>query len=74
MALKYPVLTGKIAERGISKSRIAEAIGISPRSFRNKMEGSTKFTWEEVCVIQERFFPDMQMKDLFSRTPDTRSA
>ena len=68
MALKYPVLTGKIAERGISKSKIAEAIGISPRSFRNKMDGNTKFTWEEVCIIQERFFPDMQMKDLFSRS------
>ena len=68
MAIKYPMLTGKIAERGISKSKIADAIGISPRSLRNKMDGNTSFTWEEVCTIQERFFPDMQMKDLFSRT------
>lgn len=68
MAIKYPILTGKIAERGISKTKIAEAIGISPRSFRNKMDGNTQFTWDEVCIIQERFFPDMQMKDLFTRT------
>lgn len=68
MAIKYPTLTGKIAERGISKSKIADAIGVSPRSLRNKMDGNTNFTWDEVCIIQERFFPDMQMKDLFSRT------
>ena len=68
MAIKYPVLAGKIVERGISRAKIAEAIGISARSFRNKMDGSTQFTWDEVCVIQERFFPDMHMKDLFTRT------
>lgn len=68
MAIKYPTLTGKIAERGISKAKIADAIGVSPRSLRNKMDGNTNFTWDEVCIIQERFFPDMQMKDLFSRS------
>ena len=68
MAIKYPVFAGKIAERGIAKTKMAEAIGVSNRTFRNKMEGITSFTWDEVCVIQERFFPDMQLKDLFART------
>ena len=68
MAIKYPILTGKIAERGIAKTKIAEAIGVSYRSFHNKMDGNTSFTWDEVCMIQERFFPDMQLKDLFART------
>ena len=68
MAIKYPILTGKIAERGIPKTRIAKAVGISPRSLRNKLDGNTNFTWDEVCIIQERFFPDISMKDLFSRS------
>ena len=71
MAIKYPVLAGKIVERGIAKTKIAEAIGVSGRSFKNKMDGVTNFTWDEVCIIQDRFFPDMQMKELLISTTVT---
>lgn len=68
MIIKYPVLEAKITDRGIKKIKIAEAINVSYRSFTNKLSGNTAFTWDEVCVVQERFFPDMELKDLFSRT------
>lgn len=68
MTIKYPVLEAKITDRGIKKNKIAEAINVSYRSFTNKLSGNTAFTWDEVCVVQERFFPDMELKDLFSRT------
>lgn len=67
MVVKYPVLVGEIAKRGIKKSVIAESIGVSTKTFYNKMAGFAPFTWPEACTIQERFFPDMD-KDLIFRS------
>lgn len=68
MAVKFPVLTSEIARRGMTKSKLAEAIGVSYRSFHNKMTGVSSFTWDEVNIIQERFFPDIDKDHLFSRS------
>ena len=65
MTPKYPVLAGAIAQRGIVKARIAQAMGISYRAFHNKMTGKSPLTWEELCVIQSQFFPDMSKDELF---------
>ena len=65
MVVKYPVLTGEIARRGMVRSRIAKAIGVSYRSFYNKMTGTAPFTWEEACTIQSQFFPDITKEELF---------
>ncbi len=64
--IKYPVLNGKMAERGISKTKMAIAIDAAPRTLHNKLTGKTSFTWEEVNIIQERFFPDVSLSVLFS--------
>lgn len=68
MAAKYPVFEDKISERGIKKKAIASAINVSYRTLKNKMAGDTAFTWDEVCTIQARFLPDMELKEIFSRT------
>lgn len=67
MATKFPVLNGEIANRGINKTVIARAIDVSYHSFYNKMIGVSPFTFEEACTIQERFFPDMDLRTLFRR-------
>ena len=67
MRIAYPRLTAEVARRGIKKSAIAEALGISGRSLYNKMSGAVPFTWPETCMIQHRFFPDMEKDDLFSK-------
>lgn len=66
----YPNLTAEVAKRGIKKSAIASALGISGRSLYNKMTGSVPFTWPETCTIQHRFFPDMDKDELFARADD----
>lgn len=66
MNIAYPNLTGEIAKRGVRKSAIASALGISGKSLQNKMKGSVPFTWPEVCTINARFFPDMRKEDLFA--------
>lgn len=69
MKAVYPVLISEIAKRGIKKRAIASKIGVSERSFYNKLYGVSSFTWEEICVIADCFFPDMASNkdELFSR-------
>ena len=68
MTNHYPVLEGEIAKRGVMKRAIAKALCISDGSLSNKLAGRTSFSWEEACVLQERFFPDISQELLFSRT------
>lgn len=63
----YPVLAGKMAERGIKKSTVAGALKCSMRAFYNKMNGVTDFTWSEACILQRRFFPDCSKEELLQR-------
>lgn len=67
MTTMFPVLNGEIANRGIAKTAIARALDISYHSFYNKMAGVSPFTFEEACMIQSRFFPDMDLQALFRK-------
>ena len=69
--MKYETLVAEIAKRGITKTAIARRLNISPRCFKNKLEGASDFTWSEACTMQNTFFPDMSKDDLLSTTPKT---
>lgn len=62
---KYNILDTKIYERGIKKNAISKKLKITPRAFSNKISGKAPFTWEQVCMIQENFFPDISKDELF---------
>ena len=62
----YPVLIGEIAKRGIKKKTIADSIGCGSKSLTNRLLGKVQFTWPEVQIIQQHFFPDVEVKDLFA--------
>ena len=64
--MQYPVLNGKISERGIRKSAIAETLGITPKAFSNKLSGKSRLTWPEACLIQSTYFPDLNKDYLYS--------
>lgn len=64
--MQYSILNGKIAERGIKKSTIAETLGITPKAFSNKLSGKSRLTWPEACIIQSKFFPDLDKDYLFT--------
>lgn len=63
----YPILFTEIDRRGIKKRAIANAIGVSDRTLNNKMRGVTEFTWPEVSVIRNTFFPDISVDVLFEK-------
>lgn len=69
--MRYATLAARIAERGIKKSAIASAVGITPRTLYNKIQGHGEFTWREVNVIRTRFFPDISLDTLFATTDRT---
>lgn len=63
----YPMLEREIAGRGIKKKAIAESLGLSYRSFSNKLSGKVPFTWPEVSAIRNHFFPDMTPEEIMAQ-------
>lgn len=63
--VRYPILAGEIAKRGIKKKDIAKSIGVCDKSLRNKLAGNAPFTWPEVKTIRHQFFPDLDPDYLF---------
>lgn len=64
----YPNLIGEISKRGIKRKVIAERLHICDRTLRKKIRGESSFTWEEVLIIRNCFFPDLTPEELFSRS------
>lgn len=63
----YPVLEQMIFERGIKKKDVAKALNITPRGLSLKLTGRRKFLWDEACIMQEQFFPDVDKDELLKR-------
>lgn len=70
MKVIYPELIGGLAMRSITKTKVAETLGISPRTLYSKLVGETEFTLSEANVIQRQFFPDVRQDKLFRRSDD----
>lgn len=63
---RYPVLAEKCRQLGIKKKQIAQTLGIDYKTFYNKWNGLTAFTWPEVCKIRQTYFPATASDELFS--------
>lgn len=61
----YRVLRGEMVKAGISVAKLAEKIGISEKSLRNKLNGTTDFTWPEAKTIRKIVNPNADMEELF---------
>lgn len=62
----YRVLRGEMVKENITISRLAQEIGVSEKTLRNKINGDTKFTWSEVCAIHTIVNPQMSKDELFA--------
>lgn len=49
--MSFDKLKGKMAERGVSQGKLADAIGITVQSLNAKINGRGQFTLEEVIKI-----------------------
>lgn len=60
----YPNLVGQIAARGISKSTVAATLKCTQKTLNSKLNGKSQFTWNEVCLMKNVLFPDLDISTL----------
>lgn len=63
----YPVLESEIAKKGIRKKDLAEMLDITYRTFSQKLNGKTEFTWSEVPSLNS-VFPSIPSVELLSHS------
>ncbi len=54
-------------EKNITLVDIADLLGIKYQTVREKINGDSDFKFQEALVIQEKFFPEYEIKFLFSK-------
>lgn len=61
----YPLLESEIILRKISKKDIYQLLDVQPNTFTLKLNGNLRFSLDEAIRIQETFFPDVSINQLF---------
>lgn len=61
----YQYLVYRMKVKGISNEMVYKALGVTEKTLRNKIQGITPFTWEEVKKIKQSFFPEENIEELF---------
>ena len=57
----------EMMKSNISIEEVAMCLGIHRNSVANKLKGESSFTIEESIKIQEKFFPNYELRYLFQR-------
>lgn len=63
----YNNLEAEIVRKRINKQDIAKEIGRTYRTLNLKIAGKYPFTYDEALAIQEKFFPEYDLKKLFKK-------
>lgn len=63
----YYRLKIEISRRGYTIEKFASKLSISEKSLRNKINGTTEFTWSEVLAIRDLIDPDMLLEELLKK-------
>lgn len=61
----FPVLESELAERGVTKKRIQKLIEVDYSTLVTKINGDRPFLLREAIAIQETYFPDISVNELF---------
>lgn len=63
----YYRLKFEISKRGFTIEKFSLLLNISEKSLRNKIKGSTEFSWSEVLRIRDLIDPTMSLEELFEK-------
>lgn len=58
----------RMKQKGVSRADLQKLLGISEKTLRNKLNGTTDFTWGEAKTIRREFFPDDDYEQLFTES------
>lgn len=64
----YHNLVHELKKKNITNKVVAELIGISEKTFYNKVSGATEFTLTEAMSINDNLLPEFKLGYLFTRT------
>ncbi|BFN04330.1 hypothetical protein OR62_05385 [Clostridium tetani] len=64
----YNNLEAEIVRKKIKKPLIAKEIGRTYNTLNLKIAGKYPFTYDEALIIQEKFFPECDFKELFKKS------
>lgn len=63
----YSLLKGTIRNAKLTITALAEKIGITEKTLRNKLNGETDFTWSEALAIRNIIDPKLSVEQLFKK-------
>ncbi|QHI72870.1 XRE family transcriptional regulator [Aminipila terrae] len=55
--------------KNVTRADLLELLNVSEKTLRNKISGTTDFTWSEAKKIRNTFFPDQDYDKLFEQLP-----
>lgn len=58
-------LRAEMARKRIKNTDISKAIKVNEKTFRNKLNGITSFTFLETKIIRDTFFTELRLEYLF---------
>ena len=58
-------------EKGISIVDIADCLSVRSQTVSDKLKGKYPFTFQEAMLVQEKFFPEYELKYLFTPAEST---
>ena len=61
----YPVLEREIILRDLTKKEMRKFLTLEQSSFVLKLNGMRRFSLDEAIQLQENFFPDVSINQLF---------
>lgn len=61
----YRFLRAEMVKSNIPMYKLAQQIGVTEKTLRNKLNGKTDFTWQEALKIRRIVNPKMELEELF---------
>lgn len=61
----YRFLRAEMVKSDITISKLANQIGVTEKTLRNKINGETDFTWKEALKVRKIVSPKMGLEELF---------
>ncbi|CYZ86858.1 DNA-binding protein [Streptococcus suis] len=58
-------------EKGVAIVDMADFLGVRAQTVSDKLKGKYPFTFQEALLIQEKYFPEYELKYLFSQAVTT---
>ncbi|UZW13234.1 helix-turn-helix transcriptional regulator [Clostridium pasteurianum] len=66
-------LLAEMARNKITKQELAVYLGVSEKTIRNYINGSTKISWLDTLRIKNNYFPSLSLEYLFESDAEAKT-